>query len=200
MHIPDGIITIDQALIYWILTILIMAICFYKFQKDSQKDKKIVSMAIFSVFTVIITSLSIPSPLGVPIHFFLIPLIAIILGPHSSSIIIQALALNRGGLTSLGANFIVIGFLISITTYFFYTLFKDLNEKFAIFGGTVIGIIFATLGQIIILLISGTMSLNALLATLLPFYLFISIIEGAANVVIISAIKTMKPEIMEINE
>lgn len=80
MHIPDGIITIDQALIYWILTILIMAICFYKFQKDSQKDKKIVSMAIFSVFTVIITSLSIPSPLGVPIHFFLIPLIAIIYG------------------------------------------------------------------------------------------------------------------------
>ena len=54
--------------------------------------------------------------------------------------------------------------------------------------------------SIIILLISGTMSLNALLATLLPFYLFISIIEGAANVVIISAIKTMKPEIMEINE
>ena len=44
------------------------------------------------------------------------------------------------------------------------------------------------------------MSLNALLATLLPFYLFISIIEGVANVVIISAIKTMKPEIMEINE
>lgn len=41
MHIPDGIITIDQALIYWILTILIMAICFYKFQKDSQKDKKL---------------------------------------------------------------------------------------------------------------------------------------------------------------
>ena len=113
---------------------------------------------------------------------------------------IQALALNMGGLTSLGANFIVIGFIISITAYFFYTLFKDLNEKFAIFGGTVIGIIFATLGQIIILLISGTMSLNALLATLLPFYLFISIIEGAANVVIISAIKTMKPEIMEINE
>ena len=86
MHYPDGIITIDQALIYWILTILIMAICFYKFQKDTEKDKKIVSMAIFSVFTVIITSLSIPSPLGVPIHFFLIPLIAIILGPHSSSI------------------------------------------------------------------------------------------------------------------
>ena len=108
--------------------------------------------------------------------------------------------MNMGGLTSVGANFIVIGFIISITAYFFYTLFKDLNEKFAIFGGTVIGIIFATLGQIIILLISGTMSLNALLATLIPFYLFISIIEGAANVVIISAIKTMKPEIMEINE
>ncbi len=75
---------------------------FLQSSKSSQKDKKIVSMAIFSVFTVIITSLSIPSPLGVPIHFFLIPLIAIILGPYSSSIvafislIIQALALNMG--------------------------------------------------------------------------------------------------------
>ena len=120
MHIPDGIITIDQALIYWILTILIMAICFYKLQKDSQKDKKIVSMAIFSVFTVIITSLSIPSPLGVPIHFFLIPLIAIILGPYSSSIvafislIIQALALNKSYDEYISRNFLIAS---SVTIY-----------------------------------------------------------------------------------
>ena len=113
MHIPDGIITIDQALIYWILTILIMAICFYKFQKDSQKDKKIVSMAIFSVFTVIITSLSIPSPLGVPIHFFLIPLIAIILITALAGAIVGFLPYNfnpaKTFIGDVGSNFIYTG-------------------------------------------------------------------------------------------
>ena len=59
---------------------------------------------------------------------------------------------------------------------------------------------FATFGQIAILVISGAMNFDLLLATLLPFYLFISIIEGFANIVIITAIERIKPEIREINQ
>ena len=44
------------------------------------------------------------------------------------------------------------------------------------------------------------MNFDVLLATLIPFYLFISIIEGFANIIIISAIEKIKPEIMEINK
>ena len=206
MHLPDGIISFEQAMIYWIITLIIISIFFYKFSKDENKEKRIISIALFSVFTIVVTSLSIPSPLGVPIHFFLIPLIAILLGSLSSTIvsfvtlIMQALALNMGGITSLGANFLVMGFLLSIVTYGFYKLFLNINEKLAIFGSTIIGIIFATFGQVAILLISGAMNFDILLSTLVPFYLFISIIEGFANVIIITAIKKIKPEIMEINK
>ena len=206
MHLPDGIISFEQAMIYWIITLIIILLFFYKFSKDENKEKRIISIALFSVFTIVITSLSIPSPFGVPIHFFLIPLIAMILGPFSSTIVsfiallMQEFTLNMGGITSLGANFIVIGFILPIVTYSFYKLFLNLNKKLAIFGSTIIGIIAATFGQVGILLISGAMNFDLLLSTLVPFYLFISIIEGFCNVVIITSIEKIKPELIEINE
>ena len=193
-------------MIYWIITLIIILLFFYKFSKDENKEKRIISIALFSVFTIVITSLSIPSPFGVPIHFFLIPLIAMILGPFSSTIVsfiallMQVFTLNMGGITSLGANFIVIGFILPIVTYSFYKLFLNLNKKLAIFGSTIIGIIAATFGQVGILLISGAMNFDLLLSTLVPFYLFISIIEGFCNVVIITSIEKIKPELIEINE
>ena len=206
MHLPDGIISFEQAIVYWIITLIIISAFFYKFSKDENKEKRIISIALFSVFTMVVTSVSVPSPLGVPIHFFLIPLIAILLGPLSSTIvsfvtlIMQFLVLNMGGITSLGANFLVMGFILSIVTFEFYKLFTNINEKLAIFGSTIIGIMFATFAQIAILLISGAMNFDILLSTLLPFYLFISFIEGFANVVIITAIDKIKPEIREINQ
>ena len=206
MHLPDGIISFEQAVLYWIMALIIVSIFFYKFSKDENKEKRIISIALFSVFTIVVTSVSIPSPLGVPIHFFLIPLIAILLGPLSSTLvsfvtlIMQALVLNMGGVTSLGANFLVMGFILSIATYGFYRVFIYLNEKAAIFASTIIGIVFATFGQVAILLISGAMNFDILLSTLVPFYLFIAFIEGFANVVIITAIEKIKPEIMEINK
>ena len=206
MHLPDGIVPLNQAIIYWIITLIIISIFFYKFSKDENKEKRIVSIALFSVFTVTVTSLSIPSPLGVPIHFFLIPLVAILLGPLTSNIVsfisllIQAILLNMGGITILGANFIVMGLILSYVCYGFYILFKDLNKKAAIFASTIIGIMAATFGQVAVLLISGAMNFDVLLATLIPFYLFISIIEGFANTIIITAIEQIKPEIMEMEK
>ena len=206
MHLPDGIVPLNQAIIYWLITLIIVSVFFYKFSKDENKEKRIVSIAIFSVFTVTVTSLSIPSPLGVPIHFFLIPLVAILLGPLTSNIVsfisllVQALLLNMGGITILGANFIVMGLILSYVSYGFYILFEDLNKKVAIFASTIIGIMAATFGQVAILLISGAMNFDVLLATLIPFYLFISIIEGFANIIIITAIEQIKPEISEMEK
>lgn len=206
MHLPDGIISFEQAMIYWIFTLIIISIFFYRFSRDENKEKRIVSMAIFSVFSIVVTSLSVPSPLGVPIHFFLIPMIAILLGPLSSTIVsfitlmMQALALNMGGLTTLGANFLVMGFILSVVTYGFYKLFGYINEKAAIFASTIMGIMSATFAQVAILLISGAMNFDILLSTLVPFYLFISLIEGFANVIIITTIEKTKPETFEINK
>lgn len=206
MHLPDGILPIEQSIIYWCISVIVIAVFLYKFSRNVEKDKTIVSIALFSVFFVVVTSLSIPSPFGVPIHFFLIPLVAILLGPFNGSIVsffgllVQSLALNMGGIVCFGANFLVIGVIVAFATYGFYYILEDINDKVAIFSATVIGIIFATFGQVFILILSGAMNFNSLLATLVPFYLFIGIIEGFANIVIIYSIQKIKPEIMELSK
>lgn len=206
MHLPDGILPIEQSIVYWLITIIIIAIFLYKFSKREEKEKTSVLIALFAVFFVVVTSLSVPSPLGVPIHFFLIPMVAILLGPYNGSIVaffgllVQAFALNMGGIVCFGANFLVIGVIVAFVTYGFYNLLANINDKIAIFFSTIVGIMFATFGQVFILILSGAMNLDSLLATLVPFYLFISIIEGFANTVIIYTIRKIKPEIMDLNK
>lgn len=204
MHLPDGIIPLNQAIIYWIITIIIISILFYKFSKEDNKDKIIIEIAIYSVFTTVISSLSIPSPLGLPIHFFTIGLLVFLICPYNAcfvsfiSLLSQALLLGMGGLTSFGANFIIIGVIISMSTYVIYNLFEKINGQYAIFISTMFGILLATIGQIIALLASKTMTLPALASTLIPFYLFISIVEGVLTVMIVNAINKIKPELLKI--
>lgn len=200
MHLPDGIIPLYQCIIYWIITIICMFIL-RKFT-SCEKEQNIVYIAIFTVLTFTLSSLSFPSPFGVPIHFFIIPLIVIIFGPVTGcavsffSLLGQFLILNMGGITVLGANFIVMGLILSVITYLIYRLFLEINEKLAIFVGTIIGIMSATFTQVIILLLSGTVNFNVILSTLIPFYLFISIMEGILNIMFITTISKIKPEIM----
>ena len=206
MHLPDGIIPIEQSIIYWVITLIIIAIFMYLFSKNEEKERAIVSIALFSVFFIVVTSLSIPSPLGVPIHFFLIPLVAILLGPYNGAIVsffgllIQALVLNMGGIVCFGANFLVIGVIVAFVSYGFYRVLVNVDDRLAIFFATIAGIMFATFGQVFILILSGAMNFDSLLATLVPFYLFIGIIEGFANVIIMYFIKRMKPDLLEINK
>lgn len=205
MHLPDGIIPFEQSLVYLFLTIIILIVYYYKFSKSDNKEKQIVNIALFSAVVLILSSLSIPSPLGIPIHFFVIPLVVILLGLISGTIVSfisligQAIILNMGGITSFGANFIVMGFVIAIVTYAFYNIFINLDERIALFLSTIIGIISATFVQAIILVISGSITFNAVISTLIPYYMFIAVIEGFLNIIIVYTLKKVKPEVLKLN-
>lgn len=206
MHLPDGIIPLWQSLIYWILTIITIIIYFFKLSKTEDRDRKIVNIAVLSAVTVAVSSLSIPSPFGVPIHFFIIPLAAILLGPLSGVIVaficflLQFFFLGMGGITSLGVNTVTMGIVISFTTYLFYKFTAELDDKLSIFSGTFMGIIMGTIAQVLILLWAGVASLETLMATLIPFYLLVAVIEGVVNVFIILTIGQIKPELLKLDK
>lgn len=206
MHLPDGIIPIEQSVLYLLITISILTVYYYKFSKIEEKEKQIVNIAIFSAIVLLLSSLSIPSPLGIPIHFFVIPLVVILLGVISGtfcsfiSLLAQAIFLGMGGITSFGANFLVMGFLLSIVTIAFYNIFLNIDERIAIFLSTIMGIISATFLQAIMLVLSGSITFNAVISTLIPYYMFISVIEATLNVIIIYTLKKVKPEILELNK
>ncbi len=103
MHLPDGLIPLWQAAIYWILTMIILALYLYKLSKTEDKQKVLINTAILAAVTFAASSISIPSPFGVPIHLFIIPLVVILLGPLSGvavaflCFIAQFLFLGMGG-------------------------------------------------------------------------------------------------------
>jgi len=205
LHLPDGIIPLWQSVIYLVLTIITLALYLFKLSKSEEKEKITIKTAIFSATTIVVSSLSIPSPFGVPLHFFIIPLVAILLGPLNGfavaflCLVVQFFILGFGGITTLGANTVAIGS-ASFSTYIFYKLLLGLDERLSVFSGTLMGIFTATMIHVLIIILAGAGTLEMLMATLIPFYLFIGVIEGVANVFIISFISKVKPELLKMDK
>ncbi|MEN4017073.1 MAG: energy-coupling factor ABC transporter permease [Methanobacterium sp.] len=203
MHLPDGLIPLWQSVIYWILAIIVLALYLFKLSKSEEKEKITINTAILAAVTIAVSSLSIPSPFGVPLHLFVIPLVVILLGPLSGvavaflCLVVQFFLLGFGGITTLGANTLSIGVALSFSTYIFYKLLSGLDERMSIFSGTLMGIVIAALAQVVIIMVAGAGTLEMLMAALIPFYLFIGVIEGVSNVFIISFISKVKPELLK---
>jgi len=206
MHLPDGIIPLWQTVIYWIITLIFLALYLFKLSKEDKREKMIINTAIIAAVTIAASSLSIPSPFGVPIHFFIIPLAAILLGPLTAVTVaflcftVQFLFLGMGGITTIGVNTVTMGIVMSFSTYIFYKLTLDLDVKLSIFSGTFMGIILATVAEILILIGANVATLELLLTTLIPFYLFVAVIEGVTNVFIINFISKIKPEMLKLDK
>lgn len=206
MHIPDGIIPLWQSAIYWILALINLGIFFYIFSRKTNREIRIVATGLFAAAAVAVSSISIPSPFGVPVHFFLIPLAAIILGPLTAvlvatlCLIIQFFILGMGGITSMGANILTMGVGLGIGTYAVYRIVSELDTSLAIFSSTFLGIMVATAVHIMILFAAGVASPEMLMATLIPFYIFVAVIEGAANIFIVSFIGRIKPELITMDK
>lgn len=206
MHIPDGLIPFEQAMIYLVVSLVILGIFFYYTSKKTDMEKRLVISGVLTAIVVVATSVTIPSPMGIPMHFFIIPLAVFILGPFNASLVsflallVQALVLGEGGITVLGANVLNMGIILSLVVYGVYNLFSGINKKVAVFLSTVLGILAATFAQIFILAIAGTSSLNVLCASLLPYYLMIGVMEGIINIIILEFISRTKNDILEIEK
>jgi cobalt/nickel transport system permease protein len=116
------------------------------------------------------------------------------------ALLVQALGIGEGGISTLGINVLDMGIILSFVVYFVYKLFSNINVRFAIFLSTVVGILAATVAQIIILVLANTTSLEVLLGSLLPYYLMIGVIEGIINVVILEFISRTNNNILEIEK
>jgi cobalt/nickel transport system permease protein len=205
LHLPDGLIPLWQSLVYWILAIIILALYLFKLSKIEENEKMIINTAVLAAATIMVSSLSIPSPFGIPIHFFVIPLVAILRGPLSGvavaflCLVVQFFLLGFGGITTLGVNTLSFG-MLSFSAYVFYKLLRGLDEQLGVFSGTLIGIVAAVLTHVVVIMVAGAGTLEMLMATLIPFYLFIGVIEGASNVFIMSFIPKVKPELLKIEK
>lgn len=207
MHLPDGMLPLDQVLVYWIIIIICLGIFFFRLSRleDSQRDKRLVLTAVLTAAVIIASSVTVPSPFGIPMHFFLLPLVVIILGPFSGTIVsflaflVQSF-IGLGGLTVIGPNVFIMGTVLGLSVYVIYKIISRFDESFGIFIGTFLGILIAAFTQILILVIGDVATFETLMPVFTAYYLFIGIIEGFITTFIVSLIEKLKPEILTLRK
>ncbi|QKJ27154.1 CbiM family transporter [Aliarcobacter cibarius] len=133
MHISDGILTLEVTIVS---TVVAFGFLFYSF-KNLSNDKIALASAFSALFFV---ASFIHIPFGpTQIHLMLLGFIGIFLGSISIfsislALILQALLLGFGGVSSIGANILIMG----VSSYLVFLLFnlrilQKLNEKIKFF-------------------------------------------------------------------
>ena len=135
MHISDGILPINWAIIWSAVALPFFAWGLYELKKRSASDvsfKPLVGLMAAVVF--IISCMPIPVPTaGTCSHPCGTGLSAIILGPALSilvttvALLIQALFLAHGGLSTLGADVVSMGVMGSLTGYIVFKVLKGMR-------------------------------------------------------------------------
>ncbi|QKF73252.1 cobalt/nickel ECF transporter CbiMNQO, S component CbiM [Aliarcobacter faecis] len=133
MHISDGILSLEVAIVS-----SIVAFSFFIYSFKNLSNEKIALASAFSALFFVTSFIHIPFG-PTQIHLMLIGFIGMFLGSVaifsiSLALILQALLLGFGGLSSIGANILVMG----VSSYLVFLLFKleifkRLNEKIKFF-------------------------------------------------------------------
>jgi len=142
MHISEGILPLSWAAFWFVLAVPFVAYGLYKLKKRSGEDisfKPLVGLIAAVVF--IISCMPVPVPFaGTCSHPCGTAISGILLGPAISVVItavallIQAILLAHGGLSTLGAGIVSMGVMGSFTGYFTFRILRLLRVNMAVAG------------------------------------------------------------------
>lgn len=196
MHISDGILSSEVIIV---TSVIGVALTIYSLK--GIKNRNIALLSAMSAIFFIASFIHIP--LGpTQIHLVLIGIIGIILGPSVFlailiALLLQATLLGFGGLTSLGANLIV----MALPSYIIYLLVKMgvlnfLGDKIKYFSIGFISVLLSTLLLALLLAISKdeyiVASYTVIFANVPAMF-----IEGLVTLFLINYLKKSIPDILE---
>ncbi|TVP89010.1 MAG: cobalamin biosynthesis protein CbiM [Thioalkalivibrio sp.] len=202
MHIPDGLISPQT---YLPALALAAPLWWWAGREFGRRvgDEALPRLAVFTALAFVLSSLMLPLPGGTSGHAIGVGLLALIFGPwvaflgYTLVLLLQALVMGAGGITSLPVNALAMGFVGAWTAYLLFRLLGPLQAEFAVFVAVMISIL---LSALLVALVLGLQPLVAqapdgsprffpfgwsvtLPAILLP-HLFIGLAEAALTVVI----------------
>jgi cobalt/nickel transport system permease protein len=125
MHIPDGYLGPATCGVFYAVMLPIWATA-SRIVKKTLKARQVPMLAIGSAFSFVVMMFNVPIPGGSTGHAVGGVLAAILLGPWAAcialtvAVVIQALLLGDGGITSLGANCFNIAFVLPFAGFYIY--------------------------------------------------------------------------------
>ncbi|RBQ31442.1 cobalamin biosynthesis protein [Arcobacter sp. FW59] len=196
MHISDGVLSLEVTIVS---TIVSFGFLIYSFKNLT--NEKISFSASFSALFFVASFIHIPFGFT-QIHLMLIGFIGIFLGnlaifSISLALILQALLLGYGGISSLGANILIMG----ISSYGVYLLFKleifkRVNEKIKFFLVGFLGVFIASL-SLFLLLIFSKQEYEKVAYSILLINIPTMILEGLITLFLFIYIKKVMPNLLK---
>jgi cobalt/nickel transport system permease protein len=125
LHIPDGFLSLIISIIFWIITIGLLAVSTRKTQ-EQLGERQVPLMGIMAAFIFAAQMLNFPVAGGTSGHMLGGALAAIVLGPWAgmlvmaSVIALQGLLFQDGGLVVMGANIFNMGLVTALIGYGLY--------------------------------------------------------------------------------
>ncbi len=139
MHIPDGFISPKLYLPMYAASAGLWAYSLKRMKKKLD-EAALPYLAVLTALTFVLMMLTVPLPGGTSVHAMGVGLLAVLFGVWTSFLaislvlLLQALLLGDGGVTSLPVNAIAMGFAGSIAAYYMYRILRGVNEKAALFA------------------------------------------------------------------
>jgi len=216
MHIPDGLLDTATIIILWILVIVVMTLGYFKMGKIFERedsDKLIPYIGVLAAVIFAFQFVNYPVPGGTSGHLIGGTLIAVILGPWASVIIlflvlvVQSL-FGDGGILALGANTFNMGIIGGIIGYYIViliikllnktTLKKEMKITISTAIGAYISIFFASFVCGIEISIGGAIPIEIAIPAMVYWHSLIAIGEAIISALIIFYIYRVKPDIIAI--
>ncbi len=212
MHIPDGLLDPITTIVLWIVTIAFMILGYFRMGKMFEKEDSEKMIPYIGVLAAIIFAfqfVNYPVPGGTSGHLVGGTLVAVILGPWASVIVlflilvIQSL-FGDGGITTLGANTFNMGIIGGIVGFYLVMLFvrllnntslkKELKVTIATAIGSYIAIVLASFICGIEIGISGTIPIEIAIPAMVFWHILIGIGEAIISALIVFYIYKTKPD------
>jgi len=196
MHISDGVLTLETTVVISVISIIALVKAIREL-----KNEDISLTAVASAMFFIASFIHIP--FGVTqIHLILLGVIGILISWNSFvaifvALLLQALLLGYGGISSLGVNLFIMAMSAVIIYYLYnFQIVKKLNDKIKFFLVGFLGTFFATLFLTLILYFSKE-EYNYAAFSIFSVNIITMIIEGIVSMFLLLFIKKVYPKILK---
>ena len=196
MHISDGVLGLETTLIVSVISLIALVKAVRELKNEDISLTSVASAMFFIASFIHI-------PFGVTqIHLILLGVIGILISWSSFvaifvALLLQALLLGYGGISSLGVNLFIMA-MPAVMVYYIYntTFIKNLNDKIKFFLVGFLGTFFATVFLTLILYFSKE-EYNYVAISVFGINIITMLIEGTISMCLLLFIKKVYPKILK---
>ncbi len=209
MHMADALLSPAVGGVMWGVTAVTVAYCARRLQNDPD-ERRVPLMGVLGafLFAAQMINFSIPGT-GSSGHLGGGLLLAILLGPHASFLvmasvlIVQALFFADGGLLALGCNIFNLGFFPAFIGYPIYRRLTGAGPSparitVAAMTAAILSLQLGAFAVVLETVVSGISALpfGTFVLFMSPIHLAIGIVEGLVTAAVVSFVRTTRPEVL----